>query len=1250
MFDPLAPTSDVTPAPEFNTDINVGYHTNTQDLQSSLVSDVLGGATATVVDAAASIWNSLPGTTEVATHDLLSGISDNALRVYEEHPDTISTASFIAGSFIPGGLALKGMNAMRAGSKAVSWFSKAGKEADLAKVAKLFEEGAGATTEYRAAVRGMFAKTAVNQALDAVAMEVAVVGAMNAHPFVEDYMKDPVTNFGISVVMGGVIGGALGAIADNHAVKEATGGIYARVMDSITGKLLPRNPTAPNISNFLSANTNMASLDAMIEAGTKNGKTITNDLTMDVATKLRSQYAAEANDIFESSISSDLKALPISTKELIKQQLATKPEMFGVESIRSVGQGDLKVTNIVSMNKDGALVAKPNLSTSVSNLGPIQPKMVESVYFPETGLYGTREDIKHLAGAGVLNKTPEELAKALPWNFSRLPNMDSSFELMGISSADAQGKYIAAMQRVDKMTVNEIKNMKISETDGPLMNALIARMAKDPEIGNLSISTFDKSPVYKTILETKTEQLIKEGKITATGPTSSYEKAVDTFAGNGNIDTYRPKGKVSIDASRMLSTWIAGSGVAKMRKASVDYFASKFGGFGTNVGAEASLAAKQFGELYESTQSNALRAKFRTLADANGDVYLYRGSKATTQSGHAPIESYSTHASKAAAFGTARLYKVNVDDILMGFEDIGSGSHNAEILVRAPARVEEATLDHAGQLKFRAGQESSLNGTTTTTTTERTLVEGATERKMNEMQLAYINQKQEAIDTLLANGTPIEAVALKTNTDSGIVLAYATTPERTIDTLREIIANSTERLGNSLGNIVHSTADFKKILDPTTQPLILKGNMRKNAYSAAIGALDNRSLATINSEITAATMQASDNAYVREAAAFMFDEGANSNSVRYHLDILRAELSKGNNAFAGNAFINSFDMFTRNMGALGPMISNIGRRWEHTRNAFIEHINKPLAEDMIKISTDRAATIEFNTFREVNASVGGWRSFRQDANTGDWNLFTKVVKKDAEGKDVTVLEAVLFQGKPYKVVSDSVIAAIQQMEKNSPELLSLANTNRRIQGMPDIHDIGLWIPSFNPINKHVAYVYGTDDSTKILWANTKAEHAQIIKDYREKIAATGSGERVIEKGVDQAEWSRLNGRLDTMHMTVADSSAKKSGSSASAMVRTDTQVFGEIAGGYEHYINSQMRTLADLSMSDVTDMLGKMSKLNRGSFDSQPLGSVKKIVDAPKDAAATLKNTLLGNPNLGEYEGWKSVNQSFETGLSFALN
>lgn len=1200
---------------DFDADINVGYHQAVQDTQSSLVSDIAGGAVATVVDAGASIWNSLPGTTNVDTADLLAGISDNALQVYQEHPDLIHAASFIGTSFVPMGLAVKGMNAMRNGSKAVSWFTKLGKEADMAEVGRLFQAGAEGTKEYRGLVRSMYAKTAVNQAVDAVAAEVAVLGTLSASPMLEDYWKDPVTNFGISVAFGGVLGGAIGSVADHYATRALTSGIAEAALMNTVGKMKGIAPDMPNAVALQVARSNMDSLDSIIEMGKAAGKTADNDITIGYASKLRIKSASEADDIFKSIISPEIDALPLEQKELIKNAMMTSPEMFGVEKVSFAPASKSEITGMIN-KPSKELTQEPILSVNSSSKGPIEAAEKTAVFFQDLGLYGNMADIKHYAGASALYGDAGEITKGMKKNFGKYADHDTGLGLSSTSSAEVQADYIGKMKLVDEMSLDAFAKLKIAPTDTGMLTAAYARMTKDVEAYKLGVK-----------LEDPTEYIAAVTRDKLPDP-HTYD-----FAGTGAIDNYSPlnnKESVPVRSLNMLTGWISGSGMHDMRLGAEEF---KRAGFSASRNAQSPEAAKlesAFRGLYSSEGSVALRADFAKVADPEGYIYLYRGPSTTKD--RAGLRSYTTVANKAEEFGQARLYKVHVDDVVTGFSDIADFGKvkQPEIIVMEGERM-PATLSAQGRL------DMPINATST-----------GKDASLSDLVAAIEKNKAAEINDLLSQGIPMESIAIKTNTDLDVVRSYALSADKTSGGFFDAHMAGTQEGKNQFGNIVNSVEDIDGILSPSNKPLVLQGNLKKAPYSAAAAGLDARTLANINAGITADTMYASRNSFATGLADMLFQPGAEEGSARYLLDMMKASLSKGNNQAAGNAFFNSFDFFARNMGDLGPQVSHIGKRIGHMTNEYIEKINKPIADAMSTVSAKIPDTIEFNTFREVNAGLEGWRQFK------DGQLWQKVTRAGEDGKPVQVLEAVKFQGKDYRVVTESAINAIETIQGQSPELLSLMNTNRRIQGLSDVTDIGLWVPSFNPVNKLVAYVHNaTDDTTQLLWANTKPEYMQLVRDFKQKLVANGQDKyiRVIEKGADgveQKEWSRLNGRLDTLQMKVADSSMKKSGSSASALVRADTQVFGEIAGGYEHFINSQVRTMADLAMYDITGQLQSMSALNKWGASGQPLTGVKKFLTRDKDAANTLRNTLLGSPNLGEYEGWKSVNQSFETGLAFA--
>jgi hypothetical protein len=396
---------------EFDPSLNLDYHTK-YDNQSSAVSDVLGGVAATAVDFGASVWNSLPGTTNVDTADLLRGVSDNALRVYEEHPDTIHTASFIGGMFIPSTLAFKGMNLARTGMKGVNWFSKAGREADLAKVEQFFSEGQAATKAYRQAKTEYFLKGVANQALDAVAMEGAIVATMNAHPLMEDYMADPVKNFAIGAAFGGVLGSGLGLVSDAHLLRNLTGGVeskaYQDVFKAVTtdeGAFKTAYKSTQNATQLQIQQANIDSLQKIIDStdATYNG------LTKSVAEKISLGLKQDQVQRFEDMLSPELKSMfsvagggqlspeIAALKGEMLNTFVNNPAMAGVDAVSYLTQVVEGEANAIK-HVGNVLVNNP-IFKILTNKQTGEKAFDDVAYFPEFDRFANVKDAKHYTRA-----------------------------------------------------------------------------------------------------------------------------------------------------------------------------------------------------------------------------------------------------------------------------------------------------------------------------------------------------------------------------------------------------------------------------------------------------------------------------------------------------------------------------------------------------------------------------------------------------------------------------------------------------------------------------------------------------------------------------------------------------------------------------------------------------------------------------------------------------------------------------------
>jgi hypothetical protein len=188
--------------------------------ESNLMSTILGVPVAAAVDTGVTIWNSLvPERYETETAGILGGINENLANIYSENEDTVKALSFVGGLLLPQGIALKGMNLLRSGAKGATWFSKAGEIERLANIKTAYEGAGTATNAFKEFSRMNRFAQAGNALVDATVLEGVLFATMNAHPFMEDYVKDPFKNAGIGILFGTGIMGAGNMIAGRYAVK-----------------------------------------------------------------------------------------------------------------------------------------------------------------------------------------------------------------------------------------------------------------------------------------------------------------------------------------------------------------------------------------------------------------------------------------------------------------------------------------------------------------------------------------------------------------------------------------------------------------------------------------------------------------------------------------------------------------------------------------------------------------------------------------------------------------------------------------------------------------------------------------------------------------------------------------------------------------------------------------------------------------------------------------------------------------------
>ena len=671
-----------------------------EDAKTNAVSTLVGGIGATVADFIGSTYNSLvPERMEVDTRDLVARVGDNALKVYDEHPDAVHLASFIGGVFVPAGIALKATNALRFGMKGVNWFSEAGRIDQVGKINTLIQDGQKASKAYNDATRALYMRNFANNAIvDNAAAELAILGTMNAHPLMEDYVKDPVANFTTSMMLGAAIVGPLAHIGERYAVKKL--GMEA---ENAATALLDKGRIAISPTEDLSMQIaqHQVNIDNWTNFQSLAGQTQEyNKLTTNLAESYVKTAKARQMEAFNNLVSDDIKNLSKEAggdeiRAALLQNIANNPEHWrGINSVEfATAQEEMNILK----QKFGDLftsTAEPTKGiplTKHNKEGEL--KLDAMIYSPTFNAFMRREDLANYGVAADLISDPKKLTKGMGKSWYLQPDYEATWAKDVQSSAALDLEYARKLKAVDELPEEELSKFVINPDDGPTLNAFIARMRKmvneGKDISQFKVILTSETPNWGKIEEQFVAREIARNQAKGVAGISpnyidNLQKEVqDNFE---RFNLLAPGASTSSIAKQLLEGWKGGSGMGKLRQAMDDAFRpSKW--YRTNTSDAVREAARN---MYYSPESKALRSTLMRLADSEGYVWLYRGmtGKAFSSS---TLESFTTNIAKAKDFDKPQLYKVRVEDVYGGIRDIGGYHANkkelsTEILVLSHTR------------------------------------------------------------------------------------------------------------------------------------------------------------------------------------------------------------------------------------------------------------------------------------------------------------------------------------------------------------------------------------------------------------------------------------------------------------------------------------------------------------------------------------------------------------------------------------
>lgn len=1210
------------------------------EVTGSMFNKALGMTLATSADVVTTLWNSLPLTPEWKTEDILSDISDDALSMYKQSPDTVHTLSILAGSVIPGGVSVKLLNRLRGGLESAGYttnliggtFAGTRQKVLTAEIERVFAEAGAAGNEYKQLKRNLYLSNISKEVMDNAAIELAVVGTLNAHPYMEDYYNSPtdfLKNFAIGAGFGGVIGTAFAVPMTRKAIIDSTGKIATEALSTIVDAGFKDVRAAyTNAGRFQLHTANVRILDDIAGNASFNG------LTKEIAASFRLQEAAAAERILDEAApflttkSNYGPQRPEVRAEVAK--LLSDERFIGVDKIRYY---DLDTS--VKETARGVVIEGKTMSALQmieQGLDKINKEVIQASFVTPDGkaaMVFTRMSTGEIfSSKGVRNaalavdkkdiKSFLNVHKNETINIVTNPVKDFAEDNLfrSISSATSDAQFLRELKVMKELHIDDVPHITIAPDHLPRMNALISRIADLPQ------ATRDKLQIHIRSDYATFQQGQKY--IAATKGPDYLDKIYERI----NTHKWVNKG-LSEKASSLLDAWVHGRGPAavdpqsaeqrhaiKRSKARVVRLIEHIER-GTPIqknDVEWVEAAKEI-----MAKGKDVREALRPFADDNGYITLYRG-MSTEPTGSSSIQSFTTRRATGIGFAhgreeLAKLYDVHVDSII---GSLGSGGLNeAEILVGAATH---RVVGHAGEHSKIFTKES----------TKIIEIEGAgTKNTLNPDQLydLYADETQRQIRDMRTQGIfSIEEISARLNVKKEAVTSVLAGAD-----LKDLSKNVDFEWRR------YTSADKieSEYLHPNNKLFAIVGNVHKNPTAEAFANMDARmGRVKHTQEIEQMTMIMGGEIGPRILEIYKHA------GVQMLLDRMLVNIGEINSQLVGNPVWQSADQALRRLIS-GPVLTALGKNIINANDKLRKELIEPLASVFLPIKNDKASLAEFNGVINKLYSLEGWRDIRRPDVPGN----AYIVQRDTKGAEVPVKHD---DGSIFWIRNESVIAGLESMRRPSGELLRLHNLNRAITGQAPLNDLGFYVPPISLVGKNYAFVVDNSGQTgtRLLVASTEAELADLIKEFKHINSNKLNSLNIVTKA-EQDDFNMIKGYSDyESSVTYANVAFQHKGSSAQAIIPSDPRFLENIITGYQNVMLYGIRKYADTYMHDVTGWLDRLSTFYQQFSKGQPKGAAEK--ESKGNAALIVKNILLGRDQLESSPILKTVNTFTDMALNRA--
>lgn len=1182
------------------------------DIAAQASSSILGSPAsftlATIADIGTSLWNSLPLTPEVKTADLLEKVDKDALALYNEHPDAVHTASLIGGSLIPGAIGMKLLSRARAGVSAVGYTTNevgssllaqgqgaitgGRQKALLSELEASFKLSGPSTTEYKGLARQIMVANGLQQLADTAVIELAVVGTLNAHPYMEDYKQDFGKNFAISVAAGGVLGALFSIPMSNAAIFKTIGPLELSAKQEVldSGYRTANYSDMTNTAQFQRSTMNIRSLKGLIEEGNSG-----------------SPYRAE---IVNSLMLSEGAAREASLERMYPAYAKTSPEVRDVitqfaQREELVGVDRIKIIDLNRVDKNTSKVVSILDETQMQQFG-LRTDIPKNMVNPDTGkpvvafarLSQTGE-LEVFAAAGARNAARAVDIKDAPIYLKgskaekiAFTNIVKDFEeenlLRSATSAEVDLRFLKELTNASKLKPEQRAHILVGPDDLPRQNAVVSLLEKltPEELAATKVNIRSDYPTYEAIQTFLTKTVGKD-----------YSTKLAAMADNQSIGLWR--NVQSEEAKNLLNNWQGGD-TSTLRKVFTGMI------HGTRIEENDAKLIPAAKEIWEAGAK--YRAELRKIADADGNVYLYRSLSRGTSS-HAAVEGYSV-GSQDYNYG-AKLYKVNVDNV------IGSITSNAyrgerEILVTSPHN------QIVNSLPVETGANTAVHIATSPTTSSVTA-----ESFLGQ----YTTETERQVKNLISGGASFEEVSARTNTTKEAVQYIASGGK-----LQEM----TE--GNVNWRRYSDVAKLDEYLHPRNKMYAVIGNPYKNPTGEAINKLDDKTGRIMHME-QVEQMALNSNSVI----AGKVIETLAAPEMKAVINDFHNTLAEVNNLHVGNPQYQSADNALRRMKE-GPTVTFLGKQIINNNDAVVRQFSEPMANALIPLKDKPEAVVELSNLLNKMHELDGWRQVRRIPGLDQGVIVQREMGTLANGKQGLVEREVKnVDGSTFTVQQPEVLNFFESTREATAELYKTHNLNRSLTGQAPLNDLGDWIPPVNLVNKAFAFVIDPSGQTKtrMLVANKADELESLISAFKQ---AHPNKFQVVTKA-DQDNFNLFKGYNDyEAFTTYANVAYQHKGTASSAIPYTDDRLIQNLMGSYENLFLQSGRKTTEIYLADTMQWLDKMSSFNRRALKEG------KEAEYIQDSARTVKNILLGRDQLEQSPTLRKINTITDTLINYAAN